>query len=40
MKKRFIEEQIVRNLREPEAAGQQILEVCRKQNITERTFSC
>jgi len=38
MKKRFSEEQIIGILREGEADGVVIRDVCRKHNITEQTF--
>lgn len=38
MKKRFSEEQIIVILREGEADGVVIRDVCRKHNITEQTF--
>lgn len=38
MKKRFSEEQIIGILREGEADGVVIREVCRRHNITEQTF--
>jgi putative transposase len=38
MKKRFIEEQIIGILRQAEADGVVIRDLCRKHNITEQTF--
>ncbi|BCT66470.1 putative transposase [Nitrosospira sp. Nsp1] len=38
MKKRFSEEQIIGILREGEADGAVIRDICRKHNITEQTF--
>ncbi len=38
MKKRFSEEQIIGILREADADGAVIRDVCRKHNITEQTF--
>jgi len=38
MQKRFSEEQIIGNLREAEADGAVIREICRKHNLTEQTF--
>jgi putative transposase len=38
MKKRFSEEQIIGILREGEADGVAIRDICRKHNITEQTF--
>lgn len=38
MKKRFSEEQIIGILREGEADGVVIRDICRKHNITEQTF--
>jgi putative transposase len=38
MKKRFSEEQIVRLLRQAEAANQTVAEVCKQQGISEQTW--
>lgn len=38
MKKRFSEEQIVRLLRQAEAANQTVAEVCKAQGISEQTW--
>lgn len=38
MKKRFSEEQIIGIMREGEADGSVIRDICRKHNITEQTF--